>query len=354
MKPNVNNLRSRGRPMLAALLAAAAAACDIPTESPTWDTLWVVPGDSVAIQASSFFPSGVTDAPGGGAFVLALPTVTFSRSLGEMCGAACQAANGLTVPKPAFTASFSSTLALPAEVVSASVAGGRIDVRLSHNFSFDPIRPDGAARGYIRVVATSGGTTLATDSVSGDATPFAPGATLARTLTLAAGTATGPVTLTVTVGSPAGGTTRIDTNQRLTVTATPSDVRATQAQVRVATTRTITGTPVELGTTDESDRIEGAAVVVQTENPFAVTGVLNLVFRTSGGQVVTKSLVVGSGSSTGRVQLTADETRAIFQDPAATVTASANFSAPGGVVTVRPGQAVRVRTRLELTIRAGS
>lgn len=350
----MHNLRSRGGPLLAALLLAGTAACDIPTESPTWDTLWVVTGDSVAIGAASFFPSGVTDAAGGGAFALTLPTVTFQRTLGEMCGAACQAANGLTAPKPAFTASFSTTLALPAEVVSASVAGGRIDVRLSHNFGFDPIRPGGTARGYLKLVASSGGTTLAADSVGGDATPFAPNTTLSRTLTLAPGTASGPVTLTVTVGSPAGGAVRIDTNQRLAVTATPADVRATQAQVRVANTRTITGGTVELGTRDDSDRIEGAAIVVEAENPLAVTGTLNLVFRTTGGQVITKSLPVGSGRTTGRVALTAEETRAVFQDPATTLTASANLAAPSGVVTLRPDQAVRVRSRLELTIRAGS
>lgn len=345
----MRSLRPR-RGLLLAPLLLGAAACDIPTETPQWDTTWVVPADSTVIPVSSFFTSGVAVVEQGTLFDITLPNVSLARTLGEMCGNLCAAANGATVPKPAFTTSFATNIALPTDLVSATIQTGRIDVRLSHNLGFDPVRPSATARGYLVLALTSGGVTLVRDSISGNDTAFPANTPLARGYILREGAVvTGPVVLTVTVGSPAGGAVRIDTSQRLTVETTLGRLAATEARVRVGGSRAIAGPVTTLDLPDLSDRVRGGAFLLDVANPFGATAALNLEFGAGAGTIA-KAVQLPAGNSRTRVDFTRDELRALFQAQNPTLRASGTFAIPGDILTVRPSQVLRVKGSAELVI----
>lgn len=351
-------LRAPRRPrrvfsLLATPLVAGLGACDFPTELPKWDTIWVVPGEATTIAVSRLLPGSVQVVPGGTAFVLSLPSVNFSRTLGEICSA-CSAAQGLTVPKPAFTATLVDSIALPANVLSARLTGGEIGLRLSHTFSFDPIRPSATARGYVVVTVTSstatGSVTLARDSIAGETTAFAPGTTLARTLSLATATINRPVTITVRVFSPAGDPVTINTSQGFSVTATPTQVQISEAQVRVAN-QSVSAQQVQLDLDIDrgiADRVKGGALLLDMQNPFSVSGTLTLTFSTPNA-VVRKQVQLQPGSNTTRVPFNEPEIRSILRDKPVQFAATGNLSAPASGTAVRPSQVVTIRSRLEVT-----
>ena len=355
--PSARRLGRQGAPsaVLGALLTLGLAACEFPTELPKWDTTWVVPAENTTISVAKLLPSTIGTASDGSSFVLSLQPVTVSRTLGEICGAICTAANGLTVPKPAFETEFGSSISLPADVVSAQITGGTVLIELTHDFPFDPIRPSAAARGYIVVTATSGSTVLAKDSIAGENTAFAPGTTLNRTLALAPATVSGPITIDITVNSPAGDPVTIDTSDRLSLTATPTEIHVSQAQVRVAN-RTIDATEVELdlGDIDESvtEKVKAGALLLTLSNPFAVTGDLALTI-TAAGTTITKTVALAQGASTARVEFNEQEIQSILAASPVRLSVSGAIcgSAPC-TTTVTPTQNVTIGSQLELTVGA--
>lgn len=347
----------RGRPgaslFLGALLTLGLVACEFPTELPKWDTTWIVPAESTTISVTRLLPSSITTTPGGTSFVLGLPAVTVSRTLGEICGLPCTVANGLIVPKPAFETSFAISIALPPEVVSAQVTSGTIQVALTHDFPFDPIRPGALTRGFIAVTATVGNTVIARDSIAGENTAFAPGTTLNRVLTLAPANVTGPIAVAVRLNSPAGDPVTIDVTDRFTLTATPNQVLVNQALVRVAS-RTIEATEVELdlGDIDETvtDNVKAGALLLTLDNPFGVTGNLSLVI-TAPGTTITKSAALAQGRSTARVEFSQAEIRSILGAGPVRLRVSGAVCATTPCTTlVTPSQSVAISSRLELTI----
>ena len=351
-------LRSTGKPSwghrvgLAVPLTLVLAGCDLPSELPKWNTTWVVPGENTTISVSRLLPGSVSVAPGGSAFALSLPGVSVSQTLGQMCGAPCSTFQGLIVPKPQFTANLPASIALPTDVISARVTGGTVQVRLEHTFSFDPIRPSPTARGYIVVTATAGSVTLARDSIPGETTAFAPGTALTRNLALATATVAGPISINARIFSPAGDPVMIDTNQRVTVTATPMQIVISEAQVRVAN-RSITGEQVELDLADidqaVSERTKAGALLLDLDNPFAVTGTLTLTINGPNANIV-KQVPLQQGAQSVRVEFNEQEIQSILGTSPVRLSVSGTVNAPTSGATVRPSQVVTIRSRLLLTL----
>lgn len=339
------------RRLAPAALLMLLGACDIPTALPRWTTTFVVPLDSARVTVASLLPSAVQVADGS-AFQLSLQPVTFSRSLGEICGAPCTLAAGQTVPKPAFTVTFGAQVPLPTDVVGAGVSAGQLRVRLSHNFSFDPLRPSATARGHLVITAVSAGRTLARDSVPGEGVAFPAATALERVLALAPGRLDGPVDVTVRLHSPAGDPVRIDPTQRFTVTATPEAIRLSDVQVRVQN-RTVSAAQVQLDLDDIDaavlDQVRGGALRVEVANPFAVAGTLDVAI-TAPGTAVRRSVQIASGTTAYRLELSEAEIRSFLGSPDVRITVSGTVSAPSGTVTLTPAQALVVRARLELIL----
>jgi hypothetical protein len=335
--------------ILGALLTLGLAACEVPTELPKWDTTWVVPADSTTIGVSSLLPSSVTTTSNGSAFLLNVQPLSFTQTLGQLCGAGCNGLQGSTVPKPAFTNTVSSEIALPNDVVS--VKDGQVAVTLSHDFSFDPLRPAPGQYGYILVTATSGSTVLASDSLPGQSLDFPAGLVRTRNLTLN-GTISGPITVSVKTFSPAGGTVNVDLSDRLAV-GTPAQIQFSQSQIRVSN-RAINTSDVELdlGDIDEdvSSRTKAGALLLTLSNPFAVTGNLSLVI-TAAGTTITKPVALAQGTTSARVDFNLQEIQAILgTSPVKLKVGGAVCASASCTTTVSPSQTVTIASRLSLTI----
>ncbi|HUP90447.1 MAG TPA: hypothetical protein VM100_13905 [Longimicrobiales bacterium] len=334
------------------LAALSATACDIPTGPPKWDSTFVVQSEGTTLSVSQLLPSSVTLANNGTSFALSLSPSTFSQSLGTLCGAPCTAVNGATAPKPSFTGAFNTTIALPADVVSAALTGGSLNLAVTNNFSFDPIRPSATARGSIAITVTSGTVTVGNSTISGTTQALPPGTTTQLQVPLTAGTIAGPLAVTLTVTSPAGDPTQINTASTLSVTATANNLQVSSASVRVQN-RQVTATQVNfnVGDIDEFivDHLKEGALILTINNPFGVTGNLPLTINAN-GTVVTKSVAIAAGTSTVEVSFTQSELRSILGKSNVTLRIGPGAVNSAANVTVTPNQVLSVSTKLRIVV----
>lgn len=328
------------------VVIAGLGACGVPTDLADWDMTWSVPTNGTTISVNSLLPSGVS-AVGNGFSVSIAPT-TISRRLGDDCSA-CAAADGLTVPKPAFVGSGTTTASLPASVNSATLGANQLTITLRHAFGFDPLRPSAQARGWLRLVATSNGVVIGRDSVNGATTAFGAGVDLVRSIALSGTVTRGGVTVTSTLDSPAGDAARMQSSAAFTATAAFTSLTISGAQVTL-TNQTIASSPTTLDLRDVGDAVRNRAAsgVLQLTiaNPFAATGQLTLTF-TGGDRPITKAVTLASGTATQDVPLSRADLQALFGKSIA-LTASGPVN--GSAVTITPGQSVTVSSRLLLTL----
>ena len=346
--------RRKGRAAGLALLGVLAA-CDFPTDLPVWDTLWVVPGDSAIIEVPEILSSEITVAPGGDEFIVDVGVTDFSRTLAEMCPPCAEVPGEITVPKPAFTATIESPLKLPSELITAELISGELRFALRHTFSFDPLRPGGGSRGYLILAASSDGTTLARDSLSGNDLAFPPGAPLRWSLPLDGGRVTDPITVRVTLHSPAGDPAVIHPEQQLSVEVDPEDVRVSDLRIRFAS-RSVASDPVRLEFQDIEDRImnrvQEGALRVEIDNPLDVAGFLEVRIRTP-TRVIVKGLELAAGSTRQRLPFTADELRSILGQPNVRFDVSGTLASGPEGTAIDPSERIVCLASVEATVRTG-
>jgi len=347
--------------------AFVAVACQVPTDLPIWNTVWQVPADSSEVTVASLLPSSVAIVDVGAgtkAFSFGLPEATTSTTLGETCYA-CAAAAGQRIPKPEFTLADSATVNMPTDVVTADIIGGSIDYTLTNGFNFDPMNP-GPARGWMRILVTSGATLIARDSINGASLTMPAGGTTSRAIQFAASPAApihlnGPVTVTATLFSPAGDSVTINTSEQFSVAASAHDITISQVAVNVpATTFTPQHGTVDLSGLDKANagKIAGGAVILSVLNPFAVGGALSLDFTAPNGAHVVKGFTLnvggdGSAPSTIRLALNTAEINSLVGQKDVAITISGNISSPNGAVTVTPVERMAITTLVEATIVTG-
>lgn len=325
---------------------AGVAACGIPTDIADWDTTWSVPTSGTTLSVNSLLPAGVTAA--GNAFALSVPAASISRRLADDC-AACAAADGFTVPKPAFVGTGTTTATLPSAVTSATLGANTLNVTLRHGYGFDPLRPSSSARGWLRVVVSSNGIVIGRDSINGATTAFPANTNLVRTMSLTGDVTRTGVLVTTTIDSPAGDAAPMQSSATLTATAAFSTVTVTRATVAL-TNQAVASEPTTLNLSDIDsairDRAQGGKLALTIVNPFAATGTLTVSF-TGGTQAVTKSILLSTGPSTQEIVLSKEELRALL---GSSITMRATGQVNGGAVTVAPGQTASVSSRLLFTL----
>ena len=344
-------------PLLSAFLLVAA--CDIvPSEPPIFETRFVIPGESTTLSVNQLLPSSISVS--GNNFVLALGTQTIpARTLGQLCPP-CQAFNGQLVPKPAFSDSVTTTIAMAADVSSANITSGSVTVVLSHNFGFDPLRPPGAAAtGSLTVTARNGTRVLGSTTVTD---PFPNNTTLTRMIALAPGTVTGPLQVTVAINSPAGGLAPanwvvVNTSAALTGTVQPNEILIGNANV-VVSNDTVSAQSIVIDLTgfeDVSDRILRGALVVTMNNPLGVAGTMILTLSGGSAGPITKQVAVGAGTTTQRIDFTEAELQSLLgNNITLTIRGPVSGTAAGNVVTVTPNQQVSIATVLDLIFEIGA
>jgi hypothetical protein len=340
--------------LLAALLCGA---CDIPTDLPKLRTQLLIPLPSTTLSVSELLPAGTVVT--GGVLRLELAAQSFpQRTLLEMCGPACATLEGQRVPKPAFTDSLVTTLDLPGDVASVTLAAGAVLVTLTHDFGFDPLQPPGATTGgYLAIVIRDDARVLAADTVRGT---FPSGTTLQHMVELRPGEVMGDLRVVAVISSPAGGTAAehwvtIRNSAALQGTVVPQPIELSQARVRV-TQREITAAPVafDLADIDESlrRRTHGAALLLTLDNPFTVSGQLTATLTGGAAGPIVRTVQVVPGESRQRIPFTREEVQSLLGHRLTMIiTGVMNSPAP---VTVRATDVLTVGTELQLEVEIGN
>lgn len=340
---------------LAALAALVLGACDFPTEPPKFQTRFVVPGENTTLSVNQLLPSSITVV--GSNFRLSIGGQAIpSRTLGQMCGTACDAfPTVFTAPKPAFIDSIPVTLNLPADVSGATLAGGSVTVSLIHTFGFDPLRPPGGANGSLTLRVRNGTNVLGTLTITD---PFPPNTQLTRTLQLTPGAIAGPLVVTVVLNSPAGSATQpvvIDKNASLTGSVTPDAIDISSAIVAVSNKQvSVQAVAIDLtGFEDLRDRVKGGAIVINMTNPLNVTGAMTATLTGGTSGPISKPVTVAAGTTTQRIQFTEAELRSMLGRELQ-LTISGPVSGPNGFATVSPGLVISISTLLDFTFEIGA
>ena len=338
--------------MLAILIVAATAACDVPTALPEWDTRWMVPAERTGLPVTDLLPIDIVETADG--FEVELPELSLSRSLGELCGA-CAAVDGMVVPKPPFVAELESEIPVSPSVGSARVDGGTLILEIVHDLAFDPIRPGGGETGAMVLELLSNGVTLARDSIDGAATAMPAGEILQRELQLGAANVSGALDVVITLHSPAGPPVEVDTADRIAVTMAASAVAVSDLFLIVNDVISTKPSILELDAIDEGlrERVRSARAHLDIDNPFDLRGELTLRFSSANiGIDGTVSLEPGASEVT--LDLTRDEIISILQEPEVMISLSGPASTPATGSAVEPGQELDVRVRLELVVASSS
>ncbi|HEY7237388.1 MAG TPA: hypothetical protein VH539_24760 [Gemmatimonadaceae bacterium] len=367
MQSRVASRAARMSARLVPLGLAAVTACEYPTKLPSWNQTWLIPGDSTRFSVSELLPKTgqLTLSTSGGQPVFALSLATpaaVSRSLGQVCGA-CAAANGTTVPKPAFTIVDSTPVTMPTDLVAATILNGGFTYTVTNNFSFDPIRPNaaGAPYGYFVIRVMNGTTLVAIDSVDGAALAIGKnGASVQRALPLNVGggplsiTSAQPIEIYLTLNSPLGDPVSINTSQSFSVSIQPSPIALTQAEVNVANqTISAAATTVDLSSvSDEAllNRVRGGTLHLTIASPFGVQGTLTATFSVPGAPPIVKSIPLTTAAQQSQdVSLTADELKSLLGHTA-DLTVSGSVSSPTGSVTLTPTQVLQITSTFEIIL----
>lgn len=345
------------RRSILALALVGLAACEFPTEPPRWDQTWVVPGDSITVSVAELLPTSVGLSDDSTAFEAVTPATSGVFSLSQMCPE-CSAFNGTTVAKPEFDVTLNTAGSLPADLVAATLAGGSLSATLEHNLSFDPLRPStdpDSPRGHMVIRVTSAGNTVAYDSISGYDRAFPAGTPITPTLAIQPVVVTDSLGIAISLYSPAGDPTEIDTSDTLGITVAESTVRISEATINVSdvTIDPVT-TPMDFAGVDSTlvERIQSGALLLDVTNPFSINGTLDVAFQDDFPSIQ-RSLTVVQGSYPDSLTFSGPELQAILGSDAVDVVASGTVTAPDGTVTVTPTQRLVLDTGFRLVVLIG-
>ena len=358
----------------AALLGfVGVAACDvyaIATDPfPGLLQTWSLPVPTTRVSVASLLPTGVSiystpasNPPDSSAFTVNVNGVNMSRRIGAYC-ALCQALNGTTAPKPAFTINpdTGSTVSLPANVVNASLLGGTVTYTVNNGLSFDPLRVSANLanpQGRIIVIVRSGSVVFARDTVKGETQALPAASTLTRVLNLQSGPIVNTITVDLEVQSPAGDNTFINANGNLGMSATVTGLRVGAVTINVPTATLGSGTPqqIDIGELDSSfiSHVIGGGLELTVTNPFAVAGNMNVVFTTTPGPNVTKTAALAAVTTPQVLSVTFDSaqmSRVLNSNPSATLSMTGTVTAPSPI-TVTPKQVILMSNRIIMKVRA--
>ena len=335
------------RAVFAALAACVLlTGCEIPTDVPIVEQRWQIPVEETTLGVDELLPDGVTVS--GNDFVVSVDPVSTSQTLGDLCGIACTLVNNLVVPVPAFGGSFASSQSLPDDVVSATISGGSIEVEITNGFAFDPLLNGGTIT--VDVTNGVGGASLGQITLDGATDVMAPDSTVTRTLTLVNGTLDGPLAATTTVNTVGGQVALVRVTDAISVAATANAILLSEVVVDVPS-QAVTFDPVDVDVadidSDVTDRIKQGTIILEVNNPFAVSFSGSVVI----GPTSKSFSIAGSGPSTVELSYSGAELRSFLGQP--DITFSGSGTATGVGVTITPDQELTIEATLDMTIEIG-
>ncbi|MCH7532223.1 MAG: hypothetical protein IIB36_10775 [Gemmatimonadetes bacterium] len=321
------------------------AGCEIPTEPPILEQRWIIPIEETTLSVEQLLPAGV--AVSGSNFSVSIDPFVTNQTLASSC-AGCVALNGLTVPAPPFTTSFSASEDLPAGVTAAMISSASIEIQIANGFSFDPIAGGGTLT--VTISDGQGGAELGQVVIDGATEAMTAGGTLTRTISIASKSIGTTFFASVDVVSKGGQVSLIDTSDQITVTATTTSLLVSSATVNVTGQSVeFDAEPLDVEDIDSQliDRIQEASLVLDIVNPFGISVSATIVI---GPTSKTLSIDASAASSTS-ITYTNDELRMWLGQP--DITFSGSGTASGGSITVTPGQEMTIQVTLDATIRIG-
>lgn len=346
-------------------VVVVAAACDvaqfISDPMPRFEQTWNVPASSDTITIASLLPSdnSVRVLPDSSGFSLSPSTISISKVVGsaDACST-CLTLHGTTAPKPSFSMIANNSSALATDVTSADILSGTVNVALTNNMSFDPLRVTTGAgtQGHMIILIRSGSVVFGRDSVNGATTPWAPNTVLNRVIPLNSGTAPGSLAAEVTLVSPTGDSTFINANGTLDASAAVPALNVAAVNLNVVN-RQMTSDTTEFdltGVEDFSDNVVQGSLQMTITNPLAISG--NVDVRFIHGplptDVVSKQISMPTGTSQRRdVTLTRADLDQLFGKTVTVVVTGLVNSA--GPITITPRLKITISNRMILTIRTG-
>jgi hypothetical protein len=351
--------------------ALGIAACDIPSEPPIFQQTWLVPADSVQVSVAELLPDSVAFNGDSSAFIVTTPTAAFNTTLGDLCGdPACQVPGDVAVPNtPAFSSApgdLTSTISLPGDVSSIMVSGGSLQLQVTNDLGFDPLRPNGAGSapyGSISIEITAGALNTTTTINGTPAVGMPDGAMSTFNVPLPLGSYTGDITIEVVISAPQGGAATVNSTNPFAVAASVQNLAISSASVTVnAQSVTNDATEFDLEDVDLEGVVEGGGVVLTVVNPFNMTASLNLTFAApaQGGEpavnIVKGFNMAASTTSVVNLTLLKSELESLLGKSGVTVTVggTATGTGPGNTVTVTPSSTITVRTQMSLTLNVGA
>ena len=359
---------TRATTLFGALGLLALPGCEFPSTAPTWTTNWEVQVDSSSLNVASFLPANLANSAADTTFIVTVPNPgAVSQTLGALCGASCSAV--ATIPIPAFNnagAPVSGTFSLPSSVVSATLKGGSIDVTLTNGFSFDPLRPSGAGGpfGSIRLLVTSGGTTVADTTLSGAALILATGVPVTARIALRPVVVTGTLSYAVTVTCPGSASTATINPAaafQVNPVVVPGSLKVRSASVTVtAQSFSDSSGAIDLSNTSlDVSQLKGAGLVLNVVNPLQVGGSLNLSLTAPGAPTVMKGFTLTAApapgvSSTSNIVVSyaAAEFAPFIGKTGVRIKLAGNVTGtgPGASVAITAGQKLLLRTNVRADI----
>ena len=337
---------------------AALSGCDIPATVPEFDVRWVFPIEETSISVAELLPANVAIA--GGNFDLTVDPVLLPQTLGGLCGGVCAAADGFTVPKPAFIFSYQSGGTLPTDVVSATLVSGSVSIGLQNDLGFDPIRPAAATTGTMTITihdVDAMGAVLGQIVLDGATDALPNGALTTVQLVLAPGTVTSTFVAVVDIDSPVGDPVLIDVSASLDITATPQTILVSAAELDVdGRSVTFPQTSLDVGSieADAVDRIASGSLILDIQNPFGVA--IDIVVEIGGPGISTlqRNINIGSGlTSTAVLAYTQAEFASFLGQSGVFFRGSGTVTSPGATATVTPTQEALIEATLDLVLEIG-
>ena len=344
-----------------AAVLASAVACGLPTsvpDVPIVEVRWVVPSQSARVTVDNLLPSTVSiSVPDSAGFNISVAAASVTRLLSQDCSA-CVALSGLTAPKPAFVANASANSNLPSEISAATLVAGSLQVQIKNGYTFDPLRPNpsaGSPNGYAIITVSSGTSVIGRDSVNGATTTLPAGTTLTRTIPLA-GSITGaqPLTVAMTLNSPAGEARPIDATKTLVVTAMPTGLKVANVSVTVVNRAISSSATFDLSKVDGSvaTHADSGSLIIAIDNPFTVAGNLTVKLTPDNGTPITRTIPLAPNNTTpAPLKFSKDELTRLLGHVVA-VSYSGTVTSPT-VVNISPKQAVVVTTKLDISLSVG-
>jgi len=351
-------------------IAGGLAACEIPSEAPILQQTWVVPGDSIAVGVAQVLPDSIAVNGGGTAFIVgARAPVVVATSLGALCAQpACQSGGAVVAPVPAFTSPvglLDNTVSLPAAITSATVTSGTLNISVTNNLGFDPLRPNGTgavAYGQISVTITSGAVN-STTNFNGATQAMPTAAVTDLTVPLPTGVYTGSITVAVSVNVPAGDPASMSSSNSFSVSSALSVITVSQATVVVINESIATApTQYDLEDVDFADQVESGGFIIDIINPLTASAAVTLAISAPAqgsdpAVLINKNInIAATPTSSVTVTLSQSELQSLVGKTGVqmTVTGLANGTAAGNTVTVTPSARIVLHTKLQLILNVGA